>query len=167
MGGLAWSFTADGVLHRPRIDADGQRVVVGSEIGTLCPVSTGWRKGRASTSATAPPFPIRDVKFCPAGTCSSRPGWGTSSDSTGNTAPSGRRTSSRRHATFASSALLANDPTPTSRVEVLGQRGERPGAAISQSAERNASARERDPERSTPGVAEPHRNPDGWEGGGT
>ena len=34
-GGLAWSFTADDVLRHPRIDPAGQRVVVGSEIGTL------------------------------------------------------------------------------------------------------------------------------------
>jgi hypothetical protein len=33
--GLVWSFTGDGVLHRPRIDADGRRIVVGSEIGTI------------------------------------------------------------------------------------------------------------------------------------
>ena len=33
--GLKWSFTADDTLHSPRIDSDGKKVVVCSEIGTI------------------------------------------------------------------------------------------------------------------------------------
>ena len=34
-GGLAWSFTADDTVRHPRISPDGQRIVVGSELGML------------------------------------------------------------------------------------------------------------------------------------
>jgi outer membrane protein assembly factor BamB len=34
-GDLVWTFAADDVLRRPRLSVDGQRVAVGSELGTL------------------------------------------------------------------------------------------------------------------------------------
>jgi outer membrane protein assembly factor BamB len=39
-GGLAWSFTGDDALRHARISPDGQRVVVGSDMGTLYVLST-------------------------------------------------------------------------------------------------------------------------------
>ncbi len=120
LGGLVWSFTADAAVHHPRIDASGQRVVVGSEIGTLYVLGAS---GQSLSQHDYGALPIG--AWLPGGDLLVATWMGDV-----------ERLDAQYHALWSThlvpetrdirGALLATDPTPTSRVESWGNAAAEP-----------------------------------------
>lgn len=119
-GGLLWSVEADDVLRSPRFSPDGQRIAVGSELGTLLVFDT---EGRRMLERDLGALPVTDwlddggllvatwlgqlTRLKP----DFEPLWSTTLQS---------------DAVISSQDLLATDATPTSRVEDWGNAAREP-----------------------------------------